>query len=126
MFLPLLSTFLSYHTHWENNTPTSASTYQPATFVIQQNVLKGGVKCPIAFFCWGSKPFIKEFLLCQVSEFTVFRIYIRYEKYPFEIMVVDRCYGGSSRYFFTPGKHKMCLFQSTLSYKECICVEIKF
>lgn len=26
LLLPLLSTFLPYHTHWENNTPTSAST----------------------------------------------------------------------------------------------------
>jgi len=59
-----------------------------------------------------------------MSEFTVFHICIRYEKYPFEIMVVDQCYGGSSRCFFTPGKHKICLSQSTLSYKECVCVEI--
>jgi len=70
-------------------------------------VLKAAVICPIAFFCWGSKPFIKEFLSCQVSEFTVFAIYIRYEKYQFEIVVVDQCCGGSSRYFFTPGKHKI-------------------
>ena len=26
VLLPLLSTFLPYHTHWENNTPNSAST----------------------------------------------------------------------------------------------------
>jgi len=26
LLLPLLSTFLPYHTHWENNTPTFAST----------------------------------------------------------------------------------------------------
>jgi hypothetical protein len=119
---------LSYPTiHTGKTTPQPLhQLYQPATFVIQQNVLKAAIKCHIAIFCCGSIAFIKEFLLCQVSEFTVFHICIRYEKYPFEIVVVDQWCGGSSRCFFTPGKHKMCLSQSTLSYKECICVEIKF
>jgi hypothetical protein len=35
--------------------------YQPAIFVIQQNVLKAAVKCPIAIFCWGSIAFIRNF-----------------------------------------------------------------
>jgi hypothetical protein len=110
----------SYPTiHTRKTTPQPLhQLYQPANFVIQKNVLQAAVKCPIAIFCCGSIAYIKEFLLHQVSEFTVFHICIRCEKYPYQILVVDHC--------SAPGKRKMCLSQITLSYKECICAEIKF
>ena len=125
VLLPLLSTCLPYHIHWKNNTPTSASTLPNCHLCDTIECVKGCCQIPHCIFCWGSIAFMEKFLLCQVSEFTVFHICITYEKYPFEIVVVDQCFGGSSRCFFTPGKHKMCLCQSTLSFKECICVDIK-
>jgi hypothetical protein len=97
VLLPLLSTFLPYHTHWENNTPTSASTLPTRHLCDTTECVKSYCQMSHCILLLGSKAFIKEFLLCQVSEFTVFRICVRYENYLFEIMVVDRCYGGSSR-----------------------------
>lgn len=47
-----------------------------------------------------------------------YHICLRHEKYPFEILVVDQCSGGSSWFFFTPGKLKVCLSQNTFSYRS--------